>query len=500
MIAVAVFAGAARRAGRSAPLVLVVVGVVASLVPGRARVPPRPRGRAHRCAATAALRGRAADLARRRARQPAGHRHPRGRRGHLHHDRRSASWPGRCCPRCRSPPAWRSAPSSHRRTPSPQRPSRAASACPDGWCRSSRARACSTTPRRWSRCARRRRRSPTAIGVWTVLGDFVLAVGGRRSPSGSRVAAVLAAIRKRRDDPVLDTTLSFIAPFLAYLPAEAIHASGVLAVVVTGLILGHKSPVLQSASSRLSEQTNWRTVQFVLENAVFLIIGLQVPDTIRAAWDSEVGHDRVVLLCVAVLARDDRRPGRVGLRRDGDLPPRTRRGCGGTPGPGRTRPWSRGRGCAAWSRWPRPSRSPRRHRRATPSCWPRSPSSPAPCCCRARRCRWLTRTARSARARRRRGRAAGGRVAVQCDPRRAGPARGAAQRRGRPSGAQPPRGARAVPRRLGVGAARPRQHVGRDTERDLPAAAAGDARRRSDRSCWTRATPARPTTRCCATC
>jgi monovalent cation/hydrogen antiporter len=140
-----------------------------------------------------------------------------------------------------------------------------------------------------------------SIGVWVVIGDFVLAVAGG-VVVGVAIAALLAAIRKRVSDPVLDTTISFIAPFLAYLPAEAIHASGVLAVVVTGLILGHKSPILQSASSRLSEQTNWRTVQFVLENTVFLVIGLQVPDTIRAAWDSPIGHDRVVILCVSVLA------------------------------------------------------------------------------------------------------------------------------------------------------------------------------------------------------
>ena len=139
-----------------------------------------------------------------------------------------------------------------------------------------------------------------SIGVWVVVGDFVLAVAGG-VVVGVAIAALLAGIRKRVSDPVLDTTISFIAPFLAYLPAEAIHASGVLAVVVTGLILGHKSPILQSASSRLSEQTNWRTVQFVLENTVFLVIGLQVPDTIRAAWDSPIGHHRVVMLCVAVL-------------------------------------------------------------------------------------------------------------------------------------------------------------------------------------------------------
>ena len=73
---------------------------------------------------------------------------------------------------------------------------------------------------------------------------------------------------------MLDTTLSFTAPFVAFLPAQAIHASGVLAVVVTGLLLGHKAPTLQSAASRISESINWATVQFLLENGVFLLIGL----------------------------------------------------------------------------------------------------------------------------------------------------------------------------------------------------------------------------------
>ena len=69
-------------------------------------------------------------------------------------------------------------------------------------------------------------------------------------------------------------------PFVAYLPAEAIHyhefhGSGVIAVVVTGLVLGHKSAVIQSAQSRVSERVNWATIQFLLENTVFLLIGLQ---------------------------------------------------------------------------------------------------------------------------------------------------------------------------------------------------------------------------------
>ena len=80
---------------------------------------------------------------------------------------------------------------------------------------------------------------------------------------------------------MLDTTLSLVAPFIAYLAAETFHGSGVLSVVIVGLILGHKAPALQSASSRLAEQTNWRTITFVLENAVFLLIGLQVSQVVR---------------------------------------------------------------------------------------------------------------------------------------------------------------------------------------------------------------------------
>ena len=113
--------------------------------------------------------------------------------------------------------------------------------------------------------------TPTVLGVGL---DFLLAAGGG-VVIGLAVAIVLAKIRRQFTDPVLDTTLSLTAPFIAYIAAEEIHASGVLAVVVTGLLLGHKAPIIQSAKSRISERTNWRTFQFLLENTVFLLIGLQ---------------------------------------------------------------------------------------------------------------------------------------------------------------------------------------------------------------------------------
>ena len=133
-----------------------------------------------------------------------------------------------------------------------------------------------------------------------VAWDFIRAAGAGFI-IGVAAAIVLAMIRRRITDPVLDTTLSFAAPYVAFLPAEEIHSSGVLAVVVTGLLLGHQAPVLQTASSRIAENVNWRTVQFVLENAVFLLIGLQIRGIVQGVVDTQLTWTHVLWTCLAVL-------------------------------------------------------------------------------------------------------------------------------------------------------------------------------------------------------
>lgn len=122
---------------------------------------------------------------------------------------------------------------------------------------------------------------------------------------GLLVAWVVRRVRGWITRPVVDTALSFLCPWLAYLPAEEVHASGVLAVVVTGVVLGHKAPHFQSALSRTAERINWRTVSFVLENAVFLVIGLQaksiVADVSTENWWHVVGVAAAVLGAVVAL-------------------------------------------------------------------------------------------------------------------------------------------------------------------------------------------------------
>jgi CPA1 family monovalent cation:H+ antiporter len=118
---------------------------------------------------------------------------------------------------------------------------------------------------------------------------------------GLAVTWVLVRIRRAVTVTTTDTALSFIAPWLAYLPAEVLHASGVLAVVIAGILLGHKAPIIQSAQSRMAERLNWTTIQYLLENAVFLIIGLQAHLIVAAVAASPYGLGPAIGLSLLVL-------------------------------------------------------------------------------------------------------------------------------------------------------------------------------------------------------
>ncbi|MGH9059036.1 MAG: cation:proton antiporter, partial [Acidimicrobiales bacterium] len=138
------------------------------------------------------------------------------------------------------------------------------------------------------------------VTLWQVGLDFLLAaVGG--AVVGGVIGVVASWVRARMDDPVSDTALSFAVPFVAYLAAEAAHGSGVLAVVVAGLILGHRSPRILSGSSRLASRLNWQTVQFLLENMVFLLIGLQLRRILAEVAKSGLSFAELVGICAAVL-------------------------------------------------------------------------------------------------------------------------------------------------------------------------------------------------------
>lgn len=140
------------------------------------------------------------------------------------------------------------------------------------------------------------------IGVeaWRVGLDFLVAsVGGVLL--GVAAFVIVARMRRRITDPVLDVGLSFVIPFAVFLVAEELHSSGVVAVVVAGLLLGHKAPILQTAQSRIAERINWRTIAFLLENTVFALIGLQAQWILQDLADSTLSGARIATVCLATL-------------------------------------------------------------------------------------------------------------------------------------------------------------------------------------------------------
>ncbi|QKV80442.1 Na+/H+ antiporter [Amycolatopsis sp. Hca4] len=100
-----------------------------------------------------------------------------------------------------------------------------------------------------------------AVGVLTALGAFV--------------------IRRRTEDPVLETVISLVTPYAGYVVAESFGGSGVTAVVVASVILGTQAERLTTARIRLQVGAVYQTVVFLLESVVFGLIGLQLPALVR---------------------------------------------------------------------------------------------------------------------------------------------------------------------------------------------------------------------------
>ncbi|CAL9462346.1 putative Na(+)_H(+) exchanger [Streptomyces sp. enrichment culture] len=134
------------------------------------------------------------------------------------------------------------------------------------------------------------------------IGEFLIAAVG-----GVGVGLVLMVplhwLRTHLREALLQNTLSLLIPFVAYAVAEQVHASGVLAVVVVALYLGHRAWEVDFAT-RLQEEAVWKMVAFVLESAVFALIGLQLPVVLKGLGEYEgidaAWYALAVFLVVAV--------------------------------------------------------------------------------------------------------------------------------------------------------------------------------------------------------
>ena len=140
----------------------------------------------------------------------------------------------------------------------------------------------------------------SVVNPWLVVGDFVIAVLGGVAV-GLALGWILSMIRKQLRAPVLDTSLSLITPYLAFIVAQSFGGSGVLAVVIAGLFLAYRSPSIQSAEARIAERLNWRTVDYLLQNAVFLFIGLNLVDITQGALAHSPGLWPTIGICAGIL-------------------------------------------------------------------------------------------------------------------------------------------------------------------------------------------------------
>src|SRR5262249_21359495 len=93
----------------------------------------------------------------------------------------------------------------------------------------------------------------------------------------------------RLDDGPIEIALSILTPYVSYLAADAIHASGVLAVVACGLYLSRKSSHFFSPGVRLQIWAVWDSLTFVLHGLVFVLFGLQLPYVLEAIRDYTLG-------------------------------------------------------------------------------------------------------------------------------------------------------------------------------------------------------------------
>jgi monovalent cation/hydrogen antiporter len=173
-----------------------------------------------------------------------------------------------------------------------------------------------------------------SFSAWEAGLEFVLAAAGGIA-IGLAVGWLVAQVRKRLEDPPVEITISLFTSYLAYLPADSLGASGVLAVVTAGIYLGWRTPELTSAPTRMQAFAVWEILTYLLNSALFILVGLQIGPVLNGVENFDtatlIGYAAIVSAVVIgvrivwgftmpyLIRALDRRPSQV-ARRAGAAP------------------------------------------------------------------------------------------------------------------------------------------------------------------------------------
>jgi Na+/H+ antiporter len=168
------------------------------------------------------------------------------------------------------------------------------------------------------------------FSIWETAGELVVRAAGG-IVIGLAVGYVVRQVRRRLDHPSTEITISLLTGYLAYLPAEALGASAVLAAVTVGIYMGWHTPELTTAETRLQGFAFWSIFTFALNAVLFTLIGLQLPAVLDGldawSWGELLGAAAAVCAAVVVIRFlltvpfAYLPPALLGMRRRGDPAP-----------------------------------------------------------------------------------------------------------------------------------------------------------------------------------
>ena len=147
----------------------------------------------------------------------------------------------------------------------------------------------------------------TGTFSWLQAGEQFVFIGVGGILTGLLIGWLAEQFHRRVDDAPIEITFSLLTPFAAYLLAERLQVSGVLAVVTAGLYLGRRTPQILSFQTRLRGGPVWETLEFLLNGFVFIVIGLQLPEILHRLSDEHfpvhvlIGYAVLITAAVIVL-------------------------------------------------------------------------------------------------------------------------------------------------------------------------------------------------------